>query len=355
MARSLIGSAPSWSERRPRVPSRFLAVASLGAILFTLMPASVSATTPGQNGRIAFRTYSNADHTAGALFTVNPDGSHVTQITFPAAGVLDNSENWSPDGSKLAFQRFPPGGPDYGPAELYVVNADGSNAHRVAAIDGDVDSPAWTPDGRSIAFTLATGGVVNDLAADVSIWEINADGSDLHQITHPIGFQQSEDHAVQFSPDGTMLVTERQLASCGWCSEVYVMDATDGGHPVRVSPRGLFGFDHPDWSPDGQWIMFRSQPGRGGSSKVYVAHPDGTHLQQILDSSGTGRTFMSSTFSPDGHQMTIAITPGVGPDGNADVWTGTFDSHERISSLTPITRTSIWESSARWGTAPLIH
>jgi Tol biopolymer transport system component len=331
------------------------ASALTGAALLALLPASVGATTPGQNGRIAFRTYFNTDHTAGALFTVNPDGTDVTQLTFPAEGVLDNSENWSPDGTKVTFQRSQPGGPDSGPAELYVVNADGSNAHRVAAIDGDVESPAWTPDGRSIGFTLATGGIINDLAADVSIWEIGADGSGLRQITHPIGFQQSEDHAVQFSPDGTRLVTERQLASCGWCSEVLVMDAADGGHPTRISPKGLFGFDHPDWSPDGQWIMFRSQPGRGGSSKVYVAHPDGTHLQQILDSAGTGRTFMSSTFSPDGHQMTIAITPGVGPDGNADVWTGTFDSHERLTSLTPITRTDAWESSARWGTAPLIH
>jgi Tol biopolymer transport system component len=340
-------------RRRLRLP--LVAEMAIAAVLFALVPASVGATTPGQNGRIAFRTYFNADHTAGALFTVNPDGTQVRQVTFPAEGVLDNSENWSPDGTKLAFQRFPPGGPDYGPAELYVVNADGSNTHRVAAIDGDVDSPAWTPDGRSIAFTLATGGVVNDMAADVSIWEIGADGTGLHQITHPIGFQKSEDHAVQFSPDGTRLVTERELASCGWCSEIYVVDAIDGGHPTQVSPRGLFGFDHPDWSPDGQWIMFRSQPGRGGSSKVYVAHPDGTHLQQILDGSATGRTFMSSTFSPDGRQMTIAIVPGAGPDGNADVWTGTFDSHERIISLTPITRTSAWESAARWGTASLIH
>jgi TolB protein len=342
----------SRGRRSARFP--FFAASVIGALLFALTPASVGATTPGENGRIAFRTYFNAEHTAGALFTVNPDGTQVRQITFPAEGVLDNSENWSPDGTKLAFQRSP-GGPNYGPAELYVVDADGSNAHRVAAIDGDVESPAWTPDGRSIAFTLATGGVVNEMAADVSIWEIGADGSGLHQITHPIGFQQSEDHAVQFSPDGTRLVTEREFASCGWCSEIYTVDATDGGHPTQVSPRGLFGFDHPDWSPDGQWIMFRSQPGRGGSSQVYVAHPDGTHLQQILDGSATGSTFMSSTFSPDGRQMTIAIVPGVGPDGNADVWTGMFDSHERIISLTPVTRTNAWESAARWGTAPPIY
>jgi hypothetical protein len=62
-----------------------------------------------------------------------------------------------------------------------------------------------------------------------------------------------------------------------------------------------------------------------------------------------------TAFSPDEHQMTISMFPGVGPDGNADLWIGQFDSTEHIDSLAPLTRTDLWESSVRWGTAPLIH
>jgi hypothetical protein len=46
---------------------------------------------------------------------------------------------------------------------------------------------------------------------------------------------------------------------------------------------------------------------------------------------------------------------GLGKKGNADVWIGHFDEHMHIDSLKPLTRTNRWESSPRWGTAPLLE
>ena len=123
---------------------------------------------------------------------------------------------------------------------------------------------------------------------------------------------------------------------------------------MRVSPSGVNGTDHPDWSPDGRWIIFRTANDAPGSIKVYVAHPDGTGLHTLVDVPAKKGRFFSYSFSPDGTEMTLGILPGVGPDGNADVWIGHFDSHERVDSITPLTRTDAWESSPRWGTAPLI-
>lgn len=335
--------------------SRLAGSAGAGILLLTFLPGAALATPLGSNGRLVIREYFNADHTNGALFTINPDGTHRVQITFPASNVLDTEPDWSPDGTQIAFERRTLCGGDCQTNELYVVNADGSNLHVIPTPEPTVESAAWSPDGGRIAFAMATGGVVNDLAVDVSIWEIRTDGTGLRQITHPIAFQQSEDHGVQFSPDGSRLVIERDLAACGWCPEIFTVNSTDGGKVVRVSPRGLSGFDHPDWSPDGAWVMFRSQTGRGGSSKIFVARPDGTRIQAILDGTRTGLVYMSSSFSPDGHEMTIAIAPGVGPDGNADVWTGVFNASEHLTSLTPVTRTNIWESSTDWGTAPIVN
>jgi TolB protein len=332
---------------------RFLVAAAAAVVLFSLLPASAGATTGGSNGLIAFRRFSDNEQTRAALFVINPDGTNETQITFPGVGVVDALGTWSPDGTKLAFVRSTPCGEDCGRDELYVVDADGSNLHLVPTPQPSVESPAWSPDGRAIAFALSTGQDVNGRPGDVSIWEINADGSGVRQITHPIGFQQSEDSGVQFSPDGSRLVIERHLAACGWCTGVFTVDATDGSDAARVSPRGLDGYDHPDWSPDGRWILFRNDPGPGGAAKVYVAHPDGTAIHVILEGTRNGRGFRSSTFSPDGRNMTISVIPG--PDANADLWIGHFDASEHIDRLTQLTRTDAWESSVRWGTAALIH
>jgi Tol biopolymer transport system component len=350
MATTLFGSPVSWSRGRHSARFTFFSGVT-AALLLALVPASASATTPGQNGLIGFRRFLDADQTRAALFVINPDGTHETQITFPADNVVDALGNWSPDGTKLAFTRHADCGPDCGTDELYVVNADGSNLHRIATPTPTIESPAWSPDGQRIAFGMSTG---SEGAIDVSIWEVRADGSGLRQITHARP-NYEEDHGVQFSPDGTRLVIDRglHLPSCDGCPAIFTVDASDGGHAVRVSPKGINGFDHPDWSPDGRWIVFRTEPTRGGSAKVFVAHPDGTHLQLILDGTRNGHSFRSSTFSPDGRELVIPIIPG--PDANSDLWIGTFNASEHLDSLAQLTYTDAFESSVRWGTAPLIH
>jgi hypothetical protein len=50
--------------------------------------------------------------------------------------------------------------------------------------------------------------------------------------------------------------------------------------------------------------------------------------------------------------MVISIIPG--PGANADVWTGRFNASEHLASLTQLTRTDAFESSVRWGNAPLL-
>jgi hypothetical protein len=79
----------------------------------------------------------------------------------------------------------------------------------------------------------------------------------------------------------------------------------------------------------------------------------GTGLRILLDGANN-QQFFSSSFSPDGTAFTVGIAPGVGPDGNADVFVGHFDSHMRVAGLTNITHSDPWESSPRWGMAPLL-
>ena len=92
--------------RRSWFQSRGIAVlAALCLVSALAMAAPASATTPGKNGKIAFKGYLDADNVTGAIFTVWPDGSRARQITFPAVGTVDDQPDWSPDGSLIAVRR----------------------------------------------------------------------------------------------------------------------------------------------------------------------------------------------------------------------------------------------------------
>jgi TolB protein len=327
------------------------------ALAAAIVTAVAGATPPGKNGLISYREYFDADHSTGALFVANPDGSHAMQITDPGPGNLDTNQNWSPDGSQIVYEHDTPDNS----GSIWVVGALGADPHQIVPCPGagaladcaGVSNPSWSPNGQWIAFEMARGPFVNDNPTDDTIWAVHPDGRGLRQITHDVGFQQSFDNAPQWSPDSSRIVFQRNQAPL-FKTEVWTADSTTGGDLVRVSPPGVNGGDHPDYSPDGQWIMFRTDNGVPGSPKLLMAHPDGTGLRVLLDGSNR-QQFLSSGFSPDGTSFTVGIAPGAGPDGNADVFVGTFDSHMRVATLTDITNSDIWESSPRWGIAPLLH
>jgi Tol biopolymer transport system component len=315
-----------------------------------------SATPPGQNGLISYRPYFDPDHSTGALFVVNPDGTDPTQITDPGAGNLDTNQNWSPDGREIVYEHDTADGS----SSIWIVDALGANPHEIVSCPGSgvlvncagVFNPSWSPDGNWIAFELVLGPFdATGNPADDTIWAVHPDGSGLREITHRVG-GTSFDQNPQWSPDSSRIVFQRNQAP-HFKAQIWTADSSTGGDLVAVSPPGVNGGDHPDYSPDGRWIMFRTDNGVPGSAKLLMAHPDGTGLRVLLDGANNQQLF-SSSFSPDGTAFTVGIAPGDGPDGNADVFVGHFDSHMRVTSLTNITQSDGWESSPRWGTAPLL-
>src|SRR5690606_28831449 len=101
------------------------------------------------------------------IFIANIDGSNEVNLT-NNPGVDDSYPQWSPDGSKIAYRVGP-----FASADLYAMDADGSNIQQLTNATGYERNPIWSPDGSKIAYES------NDLAR---AYRINADGTNPQPI-----------------------------------------------------------------------------------------------------------------------------------------------------------------------------
>ena len=331
-----------------------LSVFGVALAIVSVAARPAAATFPGENGRIAFRRYFNAEQTWGAVFMVKPDGSGERQVTHPQPGFVDRNPDWSPDGRRIAFERQ---SDNYD--EIFVVNADGTGLHQLthnppgkSCDTGGTcnSSPAWSPDGKQIAFSRASGPIRNDLIDEVALYVMNADGSGLRQVTQKTRPHRGEDGEPQWSPNGRRLLFQRWNVRGAMPTDgvaVWTVNLVTG-REHRVTPWRLRAGDTPDWSPDGRRILFHSNQGgpETVSANYYTIRPDGTGLQQLTFAQGGQVQHLGAGYSPDGKKITFARRPATGPAGNADVFTMNVDG----THIRHVTRTSAWESYPDWGT-----
>jgi Tol biopolymer transport system component len=157
--------------------------------------------------------------------------------------------------------------------QIYVMNADGSNLIRLTTSEGDDNDPAWSPDGARIAFSSTRdGGGPAMMGIPAEIYVMNADGSDPTRLTSDSG-----NYDPAWSPDGTRIVFSSSRGT--GVDEIHIMNA-DGSNPIVVtSSDGAFDDDAPVWSPDGSKIAFSSN--RERQTEIFVVDPDGTNLTRL--------------------------------------------------------------------------
>ena len=117
------------------------------------------------------------------IYVANADGSGITALTDDAH--LDSAPAWSPDGRRIAWESRRDGGGD---REIFVMDADGTNVQQLTDNAVHDEGPAWSPDGRLITFTRST---TEDAPGDV--WVMGADGSDPVQLTDTPVIEESPD------------------------------------------------------------------------------------------------------------------------------------------------------------------
>src|SRR5262249_48304646 len=140
----------SASERSPAMTAtrrllRLPLALALTAGLILAQAGAAHATFAGRDGRIAFW-----DFMTGHVYAVNPDGTGLAQLTHVAQGQTAADPAWSPDGRHIAFDSDMSGA-----ARLWIMDANGRHAHMVA---GDRPKaadivPSYTPHGRRLRFS----------------------------------------------------------------------------------------------------------------------------------------------------------------------------------------------------------
>jgi TolB protein len=155
-----------------------------------------------------------------------------------------------------------------GRQQVFVIRPDGTGDRQLTSSAGENFFPAWSSDGRRIAFTSTRNGTP-------ALWVMDADGSHQTGLTGPPiagGFVPS------WSPDDRHIVFSAMAGNPAH-PEIWTIDA-DGRNPKQVTATSTPGGSNaPSWSPDGTRIAFASD--RSGAPEVYAMHPNGTGVRQL--------------------------------------------------------------------------
>lgn len=217
--------------------------------------------------RIAFH-HSDGDGKS-EIYVMNKDGTQITNLTESIYFLIENQHaTWSPDGSHLAFQSRRNGNWD-----IYTINSDGSNEQRLTDNEAFDRYPAWSPDGSRIAFVSNRDrNKADTYDINEEIYVMNADGSNQVNITN----SDVPDRAPAWSPDGRFIAFHTYRRSKAVLAIVQVEDST-----VTY----LEHFDGeaytPAWSPDGKYLVFASN--RDGNAEIYATSLDGAVTFRLTD------------------------------------------------------------------------
>jgi Tol biopolymer transport system component len=197
--------------------------------LFTACP-----TWSPSGGELACEGISEDDPARNGVYTIrSTDGQGLTRITRNPDG-LDHPLAYSPDGSRLLFDRTDPSRGLSADQALFVTPTGGGQVQRITPWGYTDDYASWSPDGRTIVF--GTNG---------SLYRVGPDGRGLSEIALEMteGSSAAGAFDVSFSPDGQRIVFSLSSPAPG----VYTARA-DGSDVVRLTD----GQDHhANWGPAG--------------------------------------------------------------------------------------------------------
>jgi TolB protein len=190
------------------------------------------------------------------------------------------SPAWSPDGRELAYVSF-----EQQKAVVYIQDVASGQRRAIAAFRGSNSAPAWSPDGKQLALTLSREG-------PAQLYLMAREGGTPRRLTA----SSAIDTEAAFAPDGRSVyfVSDR-----GGGPQVYRV-GVDGGNPERITFSGGYNIS-PAVSPDGRWLAYISRLG-GGQFRLHLLELATGTVRALTDTNDDE----SPSFAPNGKLIVYA-------------------------------------------------
>jgi Tol biopolymer transport system component/DNA-binding winged helix-turn-helix (wHTH) protein len=262
-----------------------------------------------------------------SLFLLSTETGEKRRVTSPPASVVgDCSPAFSPDGKQLAFVRVI----SAVVGEVHLVSVNGGEPKRLTFDGAGVSNAAWTPNGREIVFASRHGGKSR-------LFRVPVEGGGAEWLAAT----GSEAHYPAFSRDGSRLAWRQNTSD----EDIFRLALKSGSENVppltsliistalEISPR---------YSPDGKRIAFVSN--RSGSDEIWVCDSDGENPIRLT--SFHGPLAGSPSWSPDGKRIVFDCRP----EGNADIYVVSAEGGQprRLTTDTAEDIVPSWSRDGRW-------